>query len=92
MGMELATAINNRFGIDIPLMILANNITIDSLATRLLKALDVEGNRTENIQNSTEEMVSSLASTHAEMLTKKDLEMLTYEIDGENKIDRHLLK
>ncbi len=92
MGMELATAINTRFGIDIPLMILANNITIDGLATRLVKALDVEEQMVKSNQSSTAEILSSLASTHAEKMTENDLETLTYEIDDENKNDKHLLK
>ena len=39
MAMELATAIENHFGVEIPLMALADNATVDSLARHLREAL-----------------------------------------------------
>ena len=39
MAMELATAIENHFGVEIPLMALADNATIESLARHLREAL-----------------------------------------------------
>ncbi|MEX2523396.1 MAG: SDR family NAD(P)-dependent oxidoreductase [Gammaproteobacteria bacterium] len=54
MAMELATAIENHFGVEIPLMSLADNATIDSLARNLGETLAPQlnadaGNATEKV-------------------------------------------
>jgi len=80
MGMELATAINSRFGIDIPLMVLANNISLDGLARRILDSLTTDAAGTVPASSSAE-IVSSLASAHAEELPEEVLENITRAVD-----------
>ncbi len=90
MGMELATVIGSRFSVDIPLMVLANNITVDSLASRLIKALYSEKDDIGVSPISTVVIASSLALTHAEELTGEDMEKMVEDIDEGIKINRHL--
>ena len=73
MAMELVAAIEKRFDVEIPIMALSDNVTVDSLSVRLSKALmNDHGDQEHNSANSM--LIRSMASSHAENVTDSELD------------------
>ncbi len=76
MAMELASTIENKLGINLPVMTLADNVTLDSLANRInnmLEPADLHGESNSDV----DEIVTSLAKIHAENLTEDELKSIS---------------
>ena len=74
--MELASTIENKLGINLPVMTLADNVTLDSLANRInnmLEPADLHGESNSDV----DEIVTSLAKIHAENLTEDELKSIS---------------
>jgi acyl carrier protein len=91
MAMELATTIEVKLGIDLPVMTLADNITLDGLANRIINMLD-PADRQDLATNSVNQIVTSLAKIHAEDLTEEELQSLSNEIDNGEGTPRRLIQ
>ncbi|OGT81122.1 MAG: hypothetical protein A3J35_07710 [Gammaproteobacteria bacterium RIFCSPLOWO2_02_FULL_52_10] len=85
MAMELVAAIEKRFDVEIPIMALSDNVTVDSLSVRLTKALMSEHGDQDNSKGNSM-LIRSLATTHAENVTESELEEFVenYERQSEN--------
>jgi acyl transferase domain-containing protein/NADPH:quinone reductase-like Zn-dependent oxidoreductase/acyl carrier protein len=78
MAMELVAAIETRFSVEIPIMALSDNITIDSLAVRLTRMLTDETAGQEDIDNDTL-LIHSMAMAHAEDVPEAELEEFVHD-------------
>ena len=61
MGVELMTAIENRLGVQVPVMVLSEASTLDKLAGVLIQKLH---QRDEDIEESPQDALASLAARH----------------------------
>ena len=79
MAMEMGTAVEERFGVDLPVMSLAGNATIETIAGRVATALT--RHNSENDGDEDTSGVESLANTHAESISSQDIQDLVREVD-----------
>jgi len=80
MAMELVTALEQRFGIEVPIMALSENATIDALTVRVIQLLTADVSEAEELPDGAA-LVSSLARTHAEAVPEQTLNELAREAD-----------
>jgi acyl transferase domain-containing protein/acyl carrier protein len=80
MAMELVTALERRFGVEVPIMVLSENATIDALTVRVIQLLAADASESEEATDGTA-LVSSLARTHAEAVPEHTLTELAREAD-----------
>jgi phthiocerol/phenolphthiocerol synthesis type-I polyketide synthase C len=92
MAMELATTIEVKLGIDLPVMTLADNVTLDGLANRIINMLDLGDIDNNSTNNSVNDIVTSLAKIHAEDLTEEELQSITNDIDSGQITPKRLIK
>ena len=91
MAMELASTIEMKLGIDLPVMTLADNVTLDSLANRIINMLGSDENTELPIDN-VNEIVTSLAKIHAEDLSEEELKLISRDIDNDQNNSKRLIK
>jgi phthiocerol/phenolphthiocerol synthesis type-I polyketide synthase C len=89
MAMELATAIESRFGVDLPLMALADNANIDALAARLREMLQPDSGADDGGRADT---VSALARAHAVDVPEEEIEELIQEVRRSGSGTRRLIQ
>jgi phthiocerol/phenolphthiocerol synthesis type-I polyketide synthase C len=92
MAMELATTIEVKLGIDLPVLTLADNVTLDGLANRIINMLDLDDNNNITANNSVNDIVTSLAKIHAEEFTEEELQSISYDIDSNQITPKRLIK
>ena len=91
MAMELATTIETKLGINLPVMTLADNVTLDNLAKRIITMLE-PGDAGGGQGAAVDEIVTSLARIHAEDLSPEELESISREIDDQAGKGRRLIQ
>jgi acyl carrier protein len=91
MAMELATTIDMKLGINMPVMTLVDNTTLDSLAYKIVNMLSAD-NAAGPPSGSVADMVSSLAKIHAEDIPTEELESITREIDNDVYRNKRLIQ
>jgi NADPH:quinone reductase-like Zn-dependent oxidoreductase/acyl carrier protein len=91
MAMELATTIEMKLGIGLPVMTLADNVTLDSLANRIINMLNPV-DKPVRTDNALDEIVTSLAKIHAEDLTEEELRTISSDIDKNRDDSKRLIK
>ena len=92
MAMELATTIEVKLGIDLPVLTLADNVTLDGLANRIINMLDLGDNNNISTNNSVNDIVTSLAKIHAEDFTEEEMQSITKDIDSNQIAPKRLIK
>ena len=91
MAMELATTIEVKLGINLPVMTFADNITLDGLANRIISMINLGGNQ-DHTGNSVNDIVSSLAKIHAEDLTEDELQSIAQDSDLDQNTTKRLIQ
>ena len=91
MAMELVSAIEKRFSIEIPVMAMSDNATIDSIAARITKILTGDKN-VEHGPDKASVMVQSLAATHAEEFTETEIDEFTREFVENKTTTRRMIQ
>ena len=88
MAMELVSAIENRFSIEIPIMAMSDNSTVDSIAARITRILTGDKNL-EQGPDKDAVLVHTLAATHAEEFSETEIDEFTREfIEDKSKTRR----
>ena len=91
MAMELVSAIENRFSIEIPVMAMSDNATVDSIAARITKILTSDV----NLQQVTDKdtiLVQTLAATHAEEFSDTEIDEFTREYVEDKSTNRRMIQ
>jgi hypothetical protein len=73
-------------------MTLADNVTLDGLANRIINMLDLGDIDNNSTNNSVNDIVTSLAKIHAEDLTEEELQSITNDIDSGQITPKRLIK
>ena len=81
MAMELASTIEARMDISLPVMTLADNVTIDNLALRIVNLLNPS---TDPDASHLTRIVTSLAKIHAEDMSADEIESISRVVDSED--------
>ncbi|MGR8933295.1 MAG: SDR family NAD(P)-dependent oxidoreductase [Gammaproteobacteria bacterium] len=81
MGMELVTAIENRFALRLPLMALAEGASIKRIAERMIE--QVRGGDEHETEHQPQQMIAALASRHESELSSETVEKLVRGIKVE---------
>jgi phthiocerol/phenolphthiocerol synthesis type-I polyketide synthase C len=91
MAMELVSAIENRFSIEIPIMAMSDNSTVDSIAARIARILTGDKNL-EQGPDSDVVMVRTLAATHAEEFSETEIDEFTREYVEDKSKTRRMIQ
>jgi phthiocerol/phenolphthiocerol synthesis type-I polyketide synthase C len=91
MAMELASTIETKMGINLPVMTLADNVTLDSLANRINNMLEPVSAADVN-KNDVDDIVTSLAKIHAEDLTEDELKSISNDAINARDGSKRLIK
>ena len=91
MAMELVSAIEGRFSIEIPVMAMSDNATIDSIAARITKILTGDQNP-EHEPDKAAILVQSLAATHAEEFSETEIAEFTREFVDDKSTTRRMIQ
>jgi len=91
MAMELVSAIENRFSIEIPIMAMSDNSTVDSIAARITRILTGDKSL-EHGPDSDAVLVRSLAATHAEEFTETEIDEFTREYVEDKNTTRRMIQ
>jgi len=78
MAMELLTAIESRFGLEMSVMALSDVSTVDSLTARLVRSLIDVNNTVETIETD-DALVHTLVRMHAEDISEEELDYFIQE-------------
>ena len=92
MAMELGTAVEERFGVDLPVMSLAGNATIETIAGRVATALTRHQATEAKVESEEAVVVGSLAQTHAESISAQDIQDLAREVEHPDTRPRQLTR
>ncbi len=92
MAMELASTIESKLGINLPVMTLADNVTLDSLANRINNMLEPAELTNNTDSNVNDEIVTSLAKIHAEDLTEDELKSISNDAINARDGSKRLIK
>lgn len=92
MAMELATTIEMKLGIDLPVMTLVDNVTLDGLANRIISMLHPSTSNDGQQTGGVDDIVTSLAKKHAEDLSEEELQSLTRDIDKDSANGKRLIQ
>ncbi len=80
MAMELASTIETKAGVSLPVMTLADNVTIDNLALRIINLMNpASGSEAGQLA----QIVTSLAKIHAEDMSPDQIASITRVVDSE---------
>jgi len=80
MAMELASTIETRMEVSLPVMTLADNVTIDNLALRIVNLLNPSADPDASQMT---RIVTSLAKIHAEDMSADEIESITRVVDSD---------
>jgi acyl carrier protein len=92
MAMELAGSIESKLGVQLPVMALADNATLDNLAHRIVNILNSATDGHAEPGNRVEQIVSSLAKIHAEDLPEEFLESISRDVTNEMNKTKRLIQ
>jgi acyl carrier protein len=91
MAMELVNAIEKRFSIEIPVMAMSDNATIDSIAARITRVLT--GDKPVEFGSDNDAvLVQNLASTHAEAFSETEIDEFTREYVDDKSASRRMIQ
>ena len=86
MGVELMTAVDVRFGVNIPVLALAEASTVDRLARRIVKELKRgDGIAKEDPESEIAEQIRSVAAVHASEMDEEQVEAIIAEAQANSK-------
>jgi acyl carrier protein len=91
MAMELVNAIEKRFGIEIPVMAMSDNATVDSIATRITRILTADKEQAP-LRDRDAVLVHTLAATHAEEFSDTEIDEFAREYIAEKTPDRRMIQ
>jgi acyl transferase domain-containing protein/NADPH:quinone reductase-like Zn-dependent oxidoreductase/NADP-dependent 3-hydroxy acid dehydrogenase YdfG/acyl carrier protein len=80
MGVELAVAVENRFGMRLPVMALSDSPTVTKLAAWIIAQLRGEGAATTNPHDDVTTQIERIASRHAENLGTGDVQQIAVNL------------
>ena len=92
MAMELAAAIEARFSIQIPILALSDNASVDSIAAKLNKMFDIEHGTSHEVANKDSDIVTALAFAHAEDVSKEEVEEIARAIGTPGAAPKRLIQ
>ncbi len=92
MGMELVAAVEDRFGINLPIMALSEGPTITRLVERIIRQVKAPEGTAEEPGNELDDQVRSMAARHGGEADVVDIEELTAAVGDNGSADRRLLK
>lgn len=76
MGMELALALENRFAVKVPSMVLNEGPSVQRIAARIMEALSVMSDDSEGVADGRVSIAEDLARRHGEAVTAEVLELV----------------
>lgn len=88
MAVDLAQGLEQRFGIQLPVMMLNEAPTAERVTISIIEKLS--GNTENDVENTTEALVQDLARQHGEEMTQSDIDLLVESTEKAETIDGNL--
>ena len=78
MAVELATGLEQRFGIQLPVMMLNDSPTANKVTARIVDKLISDGNRAD--EELSRDLVAEVAGQHGEGFTREEMQSLKSDV------------